>query len=141
MLVVSVANARIFNAADEGSPVVFTADKGVLLEMLESPNNGWVKVRHRDGLSGFVKAGDVWGDWSQERPEMKITILGAGAWGTALAILARHHVVLWGAMPGLQAASGSAKTASPARSPAARAGSGGDFDAGAPRLRRTRQRC
>ncbi|MFX5563018.1 SH3 domain-containing protein, partial [Acinetobacter baumannii] len=53
MLVVSVANARIFNAADEGSPVVFTADKSVLLEMLESPNNGWVKVRHRDGQSGF----------------------------------------------------------------------------------------
>lgn len=62
MLVVSVANARIFTAADEGSPVVFTADKNVLLEMIESPNNGWVKIRHRDGQSGFAKVGDVWGD-------------------------------------------------------------------------------
>ena len=62
MLVVSAANARVYNAADESSPVVFTADKSVLLEMLESPNNGWVKVRHRDGQTGFAKAGDVWGD-------------------------------------------------------------------------------
>jgi SH3-like domain-containing protein len=62
MLVVSAANARIFSSADENSPVVFTADKNVLLEMLESPNNGWVKVRHRDGQTGFAKAGDVWGD-------------------------------------------------------------------------------
>ncbi|WDZ96371.1 SH3 domain-containing protein [Herbaspirillum sp. WKF16] len=62
MLVVSAANARIFNAADESGPVVFTADKNVLLEMLESPNNGWVKVRHRDGQTGYAKVGDVWGD-------------------------------------------------------------------------------
>ncbi|NUU03752.1 SH3 domain-containing protein [Herbaspirillum robiniae] len=62
MLVVSAANARIFNGADENSPVVFSADKNVLLEMLESPNNGWVKVRHRDGQTGFAKVGDVWGD-------------------------------------------------------------------------------
>lgn len=62
MLVVSAANARVFNGADDNSQVVFTADKNVLLEMLESPNNGWVKVRHRDGQTGFVKAGDVWGD-------------------------------------------------------------------------------
>ncbi|KAF1047371.1 MAG: hypothetical protein GAK35_00702 [Herbaspirillum frisingense] len=62
MLVVAAANARIFNAADENSPVVFSADKNVLLEMIESPNNGWVKVRHRDGQTGYAKAGDVWGD-------------------------------------------------------------------------------
>jgi glycerol-3-phosphate dehydrogenase (NAD(P)+) len=46
---------------------------------------------------------------------MKITILGAGAWGTALAIpLARkHQVVLWGRnAQAMQAASSSAKTAS-----------------------------
>jgi len=62
MLVVNVANARIFNAADEQSPVVFTADKNVLLEMVDNPAGGWVKVRHRDGQTGFAKAGDVWGD-------------------------------------------------------------------------------
>ncbi|MBP0599140.1 SH3 domain-containing protein [Herbaspirillum sp. LeCh32-8] len=62
MLVVSAANARIFNGADENSPLVFSADKNVLLEMLESPNNGWVKVRHRDGQTGYAKVGDVWGD-------------------------------------------------------------------------------
>ena len=62
MLVVSAANARIFNAADEGSAVVFTADKNVLLELIDGSSNGWVKVRHRDGQTGFAKAADVWGD-------------------------------------------------------------------------------
>jgi len=61
-LVVSAANARVYTAADEGSPVVFSADRNVLLDMIESPNNGWVKVRHRDGQSGFARVGDVWGD-------------------------------------------------------------------------------
>lgn len=62
MLVVSAANARIFTSADEASPVVFSADKNVLLELIEGPANGWIKVRHRDGQSGYIKAGDVWGD-------------------------------------------------------------------------------
>ena len=62
MLVVSAANARIFTSADEASPVVFSADKNVLLELIEGPANGWIKVRHRDGQSGYINAGDVWGD-------------------------------------------------------------------------------
>lgn len=35
---------------------------------------------------------------SNKHPPMNVTILGAGAWGTALAIVLsdRHHVVLWG---------------------------------------------
>lgn len=62
MVVISAANAKIFNSADESSPVAFSADKNVLLELIEGPANGWVKVRHRDGQSGFAKVGDVWGD-------------------------------------------------------------------------------
>src|SRR5471032_2729869 len=46
---------------DAGTPV-FSADKGVLLELAEPANGGWLKVRHKDGLTGYVKSGDVWGD-------------------------------------------------------------------------------
>jgi SH3-like domain-containing protein len=60
-LVVKVANAKIHSAADDGSPLVFSADKGVLLDMAEPVNSGWVKVRHRDGQVGYVKSGEVWG--------------------------------------------------------------------------------
>jgi SH3-like domain-containing protein len=45
---------------DAGAPV-FSADKGVLLELAEPANSSWLKVKHRDGQSGYVKAAEVWG--------------------------------------------------------------------------------
>jgi hypothetical protein len=40
---------------------VITVDKGVLLELVDPQVTTWVKVRHRDGMIGFVKATEVWG--------------------------------------------------------------------------------
>lgn len=61
-VVVTVANARIRASQDEAASVVFSADKNVLLELLAPAASGWVRVRHRDGQSGYVKASDVWGE-------------------------------------------------------------------------------
>ena len=61
-LVVTAASARVRASAEEVAPVVFTADKGVLLEMVDPAVSGWVKVRHRDGQSGYVRAAEVWGE-------------------------------------------------------------------------------
>nr|WP_211462480.1 SH3 domain-containing protein [Collimonas silvisoli] len=61
-LQVSVANAKIRANPDDAAAVVFSADKGVLLELLDPVASGWVKVRHRDGQTGYVKATEVWGD-------------------------------------------------------------------------------
>ncbi len=61
-VVVNVAGAKVRTGADEGSPVVFTADKGVLLELAEPISSGWVKVRHRDGQGGYIRAVEIWGD-------------------------------------------------------------------------------
>jgi SH3-like domain-containing protein len=61
-LVVNAASARIRAAADENAAVVFTADKGVLLDRVDNAGAGWVRVRHRDGQAGFVKAAEVWGE-------------------------------------------------------------------------------
>jgi SH3-like domain-containing protein len=47
---------------DDGSPVVFRVDHGVLLDLVAPPAGGWVNVRHRDGQSGFVRVKSVWGD-------------------------------------------------------------------------------
>jgi SH3-like domain-containing protein len=60
--VVARAAARIRSAADDNASVVFAAERGVILEWLETGPAGWVKVRHRDGQSGFVRASEVWGD-------------------------------------------------------------------------------
>ena len=60
-IVVRNLNAKIRQSADEAAEVVFSADKGVLLELLDSANPGWVKVKHADGSIGFIKLSDVWG--------------------------------------------------------------------------------
>ena len=62
MLVVETAQAVVRSAADDTSPIVFTAVKGVLLELAEPVVSSWVKVRHRDGDIGYAKASDVWGE-------------------------------------------------------------------------------
>ena len=61
-VVVNAAGARVRSAADEASPVVFSAERGVLLELAEPISSGWIKVRHRDGQGGFIRAAEVWGD-------------------------------------------------------------------------------
>jgi SH3-like domain-containing protein len=45
----------------ERAPVVVRVAPGVLLDVTSPPANGWVAVRHRDGLAGFVRVGNVWG--------------------------------------------------------------------------------
>ena len=60
-VIVTADHAEVRQGADEGSPLVFDAEKNVALEYLESVPGGWIKVRHRDGPSGFVRAKEVWG--------------------------------------------------------------------------------
>jgi SH3-like domain-containing protein len=60
-LMVRADRAQVRAAAEEGAALVFEAEKGVLLELVEPGPAGWVKVRHRDGPQGFAKVGQVWG--------------------------------------------------------------------------------
>jgi SH3-like domain-containing protein len=67
MLVVRAPVADVRAAADEAAPVVFRAERDVLLEMAEpaaaaaSATPGWIRVRHRDGQSGYVRLSQVFG--------------------------------------------------------------------------------
>lgn len=58
---VRVDRAQVLAEANEKSARVFEAERDVVLDLLESTGNGWVKVRHRDGQSGYVKTLQVWG--------------------------------------------------------------------------------
>ncbi|MYM71540.1 SH3 domain-containing protein [Duganella sp. FT134W] len=60
-VIVRSANLKIRATPDDAAAAVFTADKGVLLELSETAAGGWIKVRHRDGLIGYVKQSEVWG--------------------------------------------------------------------------------
>jgi SH3-like domain-containing protein len=68
MLVVRGAPADVRSSAEDNAPVVFRAEPNVLLELAESATSpsttsvpGWVRVRHRDGATGFVRIAQVFG--------------------------------------------------------------------------------
>jgi SH3-like domain-containing protein len=60
-VIVRNPNAKVRSTSDESAPAVMTADKGVLLELVDPQPSSWLKVRHKDGIAGFIKAADVWG--------------------------------------------------------------------------------
>jgi len=68
MIVVRSPMADVRASGDDSAPLVFRAERDVLLELAESASSpsttavpGWVKVRHRDGASGFVRITQVFG--------------------------------------------------------------------------------
>lgn len=60
-VIVRSANLKIRSTPDEAATPAFIADKGVLLEVTEAAAGGWLKVRHKDGLVGYVKSAEIWG--------------------------------------------------------------------------------
>lgn len=60
-VIVTAPQAEAYQAADVSSPLLFEAQKNVVMEWLEPAVNGWIKVRHRDGQSGYVRTHQVWG--------------------------------------------------------------------------------
>ncbi len=60
-IMVKTPLAQIRFAADDSSPVVFQAQQNVVMELSEVVAGGWLRVRHRDGVAGFVRVAQVWG--------------------------------------------------------------------------------
>jgi SH3-like domain-containing protein len=68
MLLVRAPSAEVRANPDEAAAIVFRAEQNVLLELAETAasasataNPGWVKVRHRDGQTGYVRISQVFG--------------------------------------------------------------------------------
>lgn len=59
-VLVKVPEADIRSQPDNAAPLVFKAERDVALELVEM-TGAWVKVKHRDGLIGYIAAKDVWG--------------------------------------------------------------------------------
>ena len=60
-LVATAARAEIRQADKAEAAVLAELDKWVAVEFIEPAAPGWAKVRHRDGVTGFVRATQVWG--------------------------------------------------------------------------------
>ena len=61
MLLVTAPSVEARARPEDGAPVAFAAARDVALELLEIAPNGWLRVRHADGATGFVPAASVWG--------------------------------------------------------------------------------
>jgi len=59
-VLVKSSGAEARQSASDAAALVFTAEKGVVLEFLQL-TAGWVKVRHPDGAVGFIKVSQLWG--------------------------------------------------------------------------------
>jgi len=61
-VMVIAANAEIRSGADAASNLLATVEKDVVLEIADTKlTNGWLKIKHRDGITGFILISSVWG--------------------------------------------------------------------------------
>lgn len=60
-VLVTQDQSEIRQSADMNAALVAHIEKDLVLEMLEPQKNGWIKVRHRDGLVGYIVTSSVWG--------------------------------------------------------------------------------
>jgi len=61
MVMVTAPAAEVRARPDDGAAQAFAATSGVVLELVEIAPGGWLRVRHADGESGYVRATQVWG--------------------------------------------------------------------------------
>ena len=60
-VLVTAASAEVRVRPEDGAPAAFVAAQHVALELVEIAPNGWLRVRHADGATGFLRAASVWG--------------------------------------------------------------------------------
>ena len=61
MVLVTAPSVEARSRADDAAPAAFQAAQNVALELVEIAPGGWVRVRHTDGSTGFVRASLLWG--------------------------------------------------------------------------------
>ena len=61
-VMVTATKAELRQSADANSALVATVEKDVLLEVLDIKQiSGWLKVKHRDGATGYILISSTWG--------------------------------------------------------------------------------
>lgn len=60
-VVITAPSAEVRLRPEDGAPVAFVASQNVVLELLGTDPGGWLRVRHADGASGYLRPDAVWG--------------------------------------------------------------------------------
>ena len=59
---ITLTSATVRASSADSAAAIAQLERGVVVEVLESAANGWIKVKHVDASSGFVKQSEVWGN-------------------------------------------------------------------------------
>ncbi|OWY37819.1 SH3 domain-containing protein [Xenophilus sp. AP218F] len=60
-LLVTADKAEVRDRAAADARLLFAVPRDGVVELLEQPQAGWVKVKHRDGSVGYARITDLWG--------------------------------------------------------------------------------
>jgi SH3-like domain-containing protein len=61
-VLITANNAEIRQVAEANSTLVARVEKDVVLEVADAKlNNGWLKVKHSDGATGYILISSIWG--------------------------------------------------------------------------------
>lgn len=60
-VVVKASIGTVRQAPESNAPVAFQVSQNVAIESLGINGGGWIKARHQDGSSGFIRSVEVWG--------------------------------------------------------------------------------
>lgn len=61
-VMITANHAEIRQAADAASNLLATVEKDVVLEVADAKlSSGWLKVKHRDGATGYILISSTWG--------------------------------------------------------------------------------
>lgn len=60
-LIVLAERAELRQADRDDAPIIARMEKWLVVDYLAPAAPGWIQVRHRDGLTGFVRSTQVWG--------------------------------------------------------------------------------
>ena len=60
-VMIKTPGASVVESPDDKSPVVFRPQQNVILDFIDAETAGWVRVKHADGATGFVRTTQVWG--------------------------------------------------------------------------------
>ena len=60
-LLITANGAEIRQMPEPTGALVGRLEKDVVVDFVEPAKAGWVKIKHRDGLTGFIQTSAVWG--------------------------------------------------------------------------------
>lgn len=61
MLLVTADRLEVRDQPADTGRLLFRVEKDGVLEMVEAPQSSWVKIKHRDGSTGFARISGLWG--------------------------------------------------------------------------------